>query len=138
MHIAELIPHAGAMVLLDAVVRWDAGSITCTARTHLDPRNPLRRHGRLAATCGLEYALQAAALHGALRDGTPQPAGVVARMRGVALHTAYLDDPAHGTLAVSATLERSEPGGTIYILAVHAQNGAPLVEGGATIALPPR
>ena len=74
--IATLIPHTGAMVLLDRVEAWDTDGILCRARSHLDDDNPLRRDGRLAACCGLEYALQAAALHGALiAGGVPQRAG---------------------------------------------------------------
>ena len=30
--IAALIPHAGAMCLLDRVVHWDAEKIRCTSR----------------------------------------------------------------------------------------------------------
>lgn len=134
--IAALVPHAGAMCLLDRVLAWDADRILCAARSHLDPANPLRRAGRLVALCGLEYALQAAALHGALRDGRPQPAGYVAALRDVALHAARLDDPAHGELRVSATLEQGESAGLLYALRVEAERGAALVEGRAAIALP--
>lgn len=134
--IAALVPHAGAMCLLDRVLSWDAGGILCAARSHLDLANPLRRAGRLAALCGLEYALQAAALHGALRDGRPQPAGYVASLRDVALHAARLDDPAHGELRIAAMLEHGESGGMLYGLRVDAEGGAPLVEGRAIIALP--
>lgn len=124
------------MVLLDAVVAWDAAGICCATRTHLDAENPLRRAGRLGAVCGLEYALQAAALHGALRDGVAQPVGYVARLRGVVLHVPLLDDAAFGTLRVEARLERGEAGGMLYALAVAAESGRMLVEGGATIVLP--
>lgn len=136
--IAALIPHAGAMCLLDRVLSWDAAGILCAARSHLDPANPLRRAGRLSAVCGLEYALQAAALHGALRDGERQPAGYVASLRGVALHADRLDDPARGELRVAATLERAETGGLLYALRVDDERGAPLVAGRATVALPRR
>jgi predicted hotdog family 3-hydroxylacyl-ACP dehydratase len=134
--IAALVPHAGAMCLLDRVLAWSAGDILCGARSHLDPGNPLRCAGRLAALCGLEYALQAAALHGALRDGRPQPAGYVASLRAVALHADQLDDPTYGELRVAATLEQRESGGLLYALGVAAESGASLVEGRATIALP--
>jgi predicted hotdog family 3-hydroxylacyl-ACP dehydratase len=134
--IAALVPHAGAMCLLDRVLAWDADGIVCAARSHLDPGSPLRRAGRLAALCGLEYALQAAALHGALRDGKPQPAGYAASFRGVLLHAARLDDPRHGELRVAAALEQGESAGLIYALRVDAEGGAALVAGGAAIALP--
>ncbi len=134
--IAALVPHAGAMCLLHRVLAWTADEILCAARSHLDPANPLRRADRLAALCGLEYALQAAALHGALRDGRPAPAGYAASLRAVALYADRLDDPAHGELRIAATLEQAERGGLLYTLRVAAESGAPLVEGRAAIALP--
>ena len=134
--IAALVPHAGAMCLLDQVLSWDAENILCSARSHLDPHNPLRRAGRLAAVCGLEYGLQAAALHGALRDGRPQPAGYVAALRDVVLHVSRLDDPAHGELRVVAALEQAETAGLLYAVRVDAEHGALLVTGRAVIALP--
>ncbi|MGH7122490.1 MAG: phosphotransferase, partial [Acetobacteraceae bacterium] len=77
-----MIPHAGAMCLLDHVTEWSATGIRAVARSHLDPVNPLRRNGRLSAICGSEYALQAAALHGALvGGGRPQPAGRLVALR---------------------------------------------------------
>ena len=135
--IAALVPHAGAMVLLDRVEMWDADGILCRARSHLDAANPLRRDGRLSACCGLEYALQAAALHGALRaGGVAQRAGYVAALRAVSLTVERLDVAAFGDLRVSARLERQETAGLIYTLALHAADGAPLLSGRATIALP--
>ena len=135
--IAALVPHAGAMVLLDRVEAWDADGILCRARSHLDDANPLRRDGRLAACCGLEYALQAAALHGALTaGGVAQRAGYVAAMRAVALHVDRLDVAEFGELRVAARLERQEATGIIYALEIQTADGAPLLSGRATIALP--
>lgn len=135
--IAGLVPHAGAMALLDRVEAWDAGGVLCRATSHLDPGNPLRRAGRLAGCCGLEYAMQAAALHGALlAGGQAQAAGYVAALRGVVLHRDRLDDPLLGDLRVEARLERQEASGLIYALAVSAADGTPLLSGRASIALP--
>ncbi|WP_175910605.1 hotdog family protein [Burkholderia sp. BCC1640] len=64
--IAAHIPHDGAMCLLDRVEAWDAARIRCSATSHRDPHNPLRSRGRLASVCGIEYAAQAMAVHGAL------------------------------------------------------------------------
>lgn len=64
--ILELIPHAGAMCLLDQVVAWDAGSIHCRSSSHHDDNHPLRHDGRLAAVHLIEYAAQAVAVHGGL------------------------------------------------------------------------
>lgn len=135
--IADLVPHAGAMVLLDRIEAWDADGILCRARSHLDDANPLRRDGRLAAVCGMEYALQAAALHGALlAGGVAQRAGYVAALRSVTLHIERLDDPALGDLQIRARLERQEGFGIIYALEVQAADGTPLLSGRATIAIP--
>lgn len=135
--LARLLPHAGAMVLLDSVIAWDAAHILCASRSHLAPDNPLRRDGRLASICAAEYALQAAALHGALlAGGIAQVAGYVARLRDVVLHAAYLDDPALGILAVEARLERQEAGGMLYALDVASSLGTPVLTARASIALP--
>lgn len=82
------------MCLLDAVLIWDDQSIRCSATSHRDPGNPLRAEGRLAAVCGIEYAAQAMALHGALlapTDVAKPRAGYLASVRGVTLAVATLD-----------------------------------------------
>ena len=63
------IPHQGRMCLLDEVLDWDAQHIRCRTATHRAPDNPLRSHDRLGIACGIEYAAQAMALHGALAGG---------------------------------------------------------------------
>jgi predicted hotdog family 3-hydroxylacyl-ACP dehydratase len=64
--IAALIPHSGTMCLLDHLERWDTAQIVCTATNHRDADHPLRTRSGLLATCAIEYAAQAMALHGAL------------------------------------------------------------------------
>ena len=64
--IARRIPHQGRMCLLDAVTEWDGAHIVCQASSHRASDNPLRAEGRLGAACGVEYAAQAMAVHGAL------------------------------------------------------------------------
>ncbi len=123
------------MCLLDEVVAWDAREILCRSRTHMDPGNPLRREGRLGMICGIEYGLQAAALHGALRDGARRPPGYLAGLRDVAVAADRLDDPALGVLAIAATLELSERTGLIYGFRLASETGRTLIEGRATIML---
>ena len=133
--LAAMLPHGGAMVLLDAVVRWDAGMVLCRTRSHLAPGNPLRKAGRIAAVCGVEFGLQAAALHGALlAGGVAQPAGYVARLRDVRCTTAVL--PGAGSLLIEAALDHSEAGGMLYRLSVAGVDGRVLVSARASIALP--
>ncbi|MGH7101585.1 MAG: phosphotransferase [Acetobacteraceae bacterium] len=134
--IRRLIAQQGAMVLLDEVLGWDEVEITCAARSHLDANNPLRRGGRLGAACGIEYGLQAAAVHGALLAGTtPLAAGFLAALRGVALHVERLDDPRFGVLGVRARLEGRGSGGFAYMFRVAGPGGDCLVEGHGLIAL---
>ncbi|MEP7314092.1 MAG: 3-hydroxylacyl-ACP dehydratase [Pseudomonadota bacterium] len=89
------IPHKGNMCLLDAVLEWDAERIVCRSATHRLPDNPLRAAGSLASVCGIEYAAQAIAVHGAIVAApyrTASAAGYLASVRNVHLHVATLDD----------------------------------------------
>jgi predicted hotdog family 3-hydroxylacyl-ACP dehydratase len=88
------IPHQGRMCLLDEVLDWNAQHIRCRTATHRAPDNPLRSHGRLSIACGIEYAAQAMALHGALAGGAADGAvvGLLASVRDVRLRVLRLDD----------------------------------------------
>jgi predicted hotdog family 3-hydroxylacyl-ACP dehydratase len=91
--IAKMIPHAGAMCLLDGVLSWDPGKIRCIAHSHTDPRNPLRGQTGLHAVCGVEYASQAMAVHGALCGavkGKPR-AGYLAGLRDLVCRARCID-----------------------------------------------
>ncbi len=135
--IADLVPHGGAMCLLDRALSWDVEVIACEADRHRDPANPLRREGRLPAICGVEYALQAMALHGALlAEGAAQPAGYLSSLRDVSLGAARLDTVA-GPLGVRARALATETGGFIYRFEVEG-DGRILLAGRAAIILPRR
>ncbi|HWQ40128.1 MAG TPA: hydroxymyristoyl-ACP dehydratase [Burkholderiales bacterium] len=91
--IRDLLPHAGAMCLLDAVVEYDAMRILCVATSHRAASNPLAREGRLAAVCGVEYAGQTMALHGALTmPARNRRAGYLAAVRDMRCPRAWLHD----------------------------------------------
>jgi predicted hotdog family 3-hydroxylacyl-ACP dehydratase len=101
--IAGLIPHAGAMCLLDEVARWDAATIRCIARGHRDAGNPLRAGAELPALCGIEYAAQAMAVHGRLSSvpsETPR-AGYLASVSDVVCSRPRLDQ-LEGELVIEA------------------------------------
>ncbi|MGV8990316.1 MAG: 3-hydroxylacyl-ACP dehydratase [Thiobacillus sp.] len=88
------IPHQGSMCLLDVVTNWDGQHIRCTASSHRLADNPLRAHDRLGVACGIEYAAQAMAAHGALlaaSDSSPG-AGYLASVRSVECRVTRLDD----------------------------------------------
>jgi predicted hotdog family 3-hydroxylacyl-ACP dehydratase len=97
-HWQHLIPHRGAMCLLDAVVAWDEAGIHARASTHRDPGNPLRADGRLHAVNLCEYGAQAMAVHGGLlaqREGGAATPGLLVSLREVKLRVARIDDLPH-------------------------------------------
>lgn len=112
--IAERLPHAGRMVLLDRVVEWDERAIACATRTHLDPANPLREPPGLPVWAGIEYAAQAAAIHGSLLQGASSARqGFLASVRDTCPYCERLDG-VEGELVVRATLAHADPAGAIY------------------------
>lgn len=133
--IARLLPHAGAMVLLDEIEDWDADGIRCRSGTHLRLDNPLRRNGRLPAIAGVEYGMQAAAAHGALTATDSRPvAGVLAGLRAIVLSQERLDDAALGCLHITATVEHAEAQAVIYGFLVAGDDGRLVVSGRGTVA----
>ncbi len=133
--IGQLIPHAGTMCLLDRVTTWDAETIQCVAISHLDARNPLRRGGRLSAICGVEYAAQAMAVHGALKSDAVDVgrAGYLASLRDVACCSSDIDT-AGRELEVEAKLLIAESNRVIYAFRVRCA-GQTLVSGRAAVVL---
>jgi predicted hotdog family 3-hydroxylacyl-ACP dehydratase len=134
--IEALIPHAGSMCLLDAVLAWDATSLRCRSRCHRLPGNPMRRaDGTLGAVCGIELAAQAMAIHGRLVSGDTGPPvrGALASVRDVHLHTATLDDIA-GDLTIDAERLMGDGSGATYRFVI-AGDGAELLSGRATVLL---
>ncbi len=129
------LPHQGSMCLLDVVTEWDAQRIRCTAKSHREADNPLRAHNRLGAACGIEYAAQAMAAHGALltaADSAPR-AGYLASVRGVDLHVARLDDIA-ADLEVEAERLSGDGNTILYGFRVSAA-GRELLSGRAAVVL---
>ena len=93
--IEALVPHRGTMCLLDRMVAWDDARIECVATGHRDPHHPLRSRTGLMAGTAIEYAAQAAALHGGLlakAAGASARPGYLASAREVRLGAWRLDD----------------------------------------------
>ena len=141
--IARRIPHQGRMCLLDMVLGWNNNVIRCQTSSHLAPDHPLRAHGRLGAACGVEYAAQALAVHGALvaeslgsasaNSSAPPRAGYLASMRGVTLHVERLDT-VDGPLTVNA--ERISGDANMVLYSFTVQSGSqPLLSGRAAVVL---
>ena len=117
--IEQHIAHKGRMCLLDEVLSWDAARIRCRSATHRSADNPLRLYGRLGAACGIEYAAQAMAVHGALiaasaplastvatsvRGSIGSSVGYLASVRNVSLRVERLDDLEADLIAAAARL----------------------------------
>ena len=132
------IPHHGRMCLLDEVIEWDARHIRCRSGTHRSPDHPLRSQNRLSVACGIEYAAQSMAVHGALSQGTGGAApaarpevGFLAGLRDVVLHVARLDD-IEADLYSEAELIAGDHGSALYefVLTSEARR---LLSGRATV-----
>jgi predicted hotdog family 3-hydroxylacyl-ACP dehydratase len=144
--IEQHILHKGRMCLLDEVLSWDASRIRCRSTSHRAADNPLRTHGRLGAACGIEYAAQAMAVHGALiaasaplastmsrsvRGSIGGAVGYLASVRNVALFVGRLDDLA-SDLVASAERITGDGRTVLYEFAVSSHE-QPLLRGRASI-----
>ena len=132
------IPHQGNMCLLDEVVTWNPVRVQCRSSTHRDATNPLRSHDRLAAVCGIEYAAQAMAVHGALiasritsSTQSATVAGFLASVRNVTLYADRLDD-LEDDLVATAELVTGDEHTVLYDFSVSAGERV-LLAGRATI-----
>jgi len=110
----------------------------------LDPQQPCAfKMLRLGIACGIEYAAQAMAVHGALAgseaaDGTGahaagarSEAGFLASVRNVRLHVVRLDD-IESDLVCEAELLAGDRGSALYDFAITSAE-LPLLSGRATV-----
>jgi predicted hotdog family 3-hydroxylacyl-ACP dehydratase len=137
---AHLIPHAGGMCLLDAVLAWDADTLHASSESHMRRENPLRGPHGLHAVHLAEYGAQAAAVHGALLarargDETVRPGRLVS-LRDVQLHAEYVDG-LDGALDVHAECLYADDGGAQYAFRVE-HRGRLLASGRAAVIHPSR
>ena len=133
--IAELIPHAGAMCLLDEITRWDAQTVTAASRSHCDHANPLRTADGLSALSAIEYAAQAMAVHGALVgavDSKPRTGYLVA-VRNVVCAVARLD-ALDDALVIEARQMLADGERVMYSFALRIQEHE-VLSGSATVVL---
>jgi predicted hotdog family 3-hydroxylacyl-ACP dehydratase len=132
--ILRLIPHAGAMCLLDGAQSWDGAGISCLSTRYAQLDNPMRRaDGTLGSACLIEIASQAMALHGRLcaADDAPPRPGFLVSLRDVTLHAATLDGT-EGALTVAARQVLGDARGAGYEFNVRA-DGVILAEGRAMV-----
>jgi predicted hotdog family 3-hydroxylacyl-ACP dehydratase len=131
--IEEHIPHQGRMCLLDEVIDWDSEHIRCRTNTHRALDNPLRSHDRLGIACGIEYAAQAMALHGALKSRTAPELGFLASVRDVRLFALRLDD-IESDLICTVSLLAGDDFTALYEFAMREDRGI-LLTGRASVVL---
>jgi len=132
--IRDLVPHQGAMCLLEEVLQWDENAIACRAVSHRDPANPLRSGGALSAVMGVEYAAQAVAVHGGLSRKAEKPKkGYLAALRDVECLVERLDTEA-GDLVVRATRVAAESGRLLYDFRIES-GGRDLLKGRLSVVL---
>ena len=131
--LAGLIPHGGAMCLLDEVLHMDDESITCRATSHRNHDHPLREGGILPAVAGIEYAAQAMAAHGALRESRGRRPGMLAAVRDVVLSVERLDDVLDD-LVITARRLLDDSSRLLYEFEVQA-GGRQLLRGRAAVVL---
>lgn len=108
------LPHAGGMRLLQRVATWDEHGIRCLTDSHCAVDNPLRDPNGLAAVHAIEYAAQAAAVHGILcgeLDGGPVL--LLAAAGDLSLPRRRLDD-LPGELCIDARLDARAGAGARY------------------------
>jgi predicted hotdog family 3-hydroxylacyl-ACP dehydratase len=135
---AQLIPHAGTMCLLDAVMAWDERSIHAISAGHARADNPLRSPQGLHAVHLAEYGAQAMAVHAALlaRAGGVESMrpGRLVSLRDVQLSEEYVDH-LDGHLDVHAECLYADDGGAQYAFRIE-HRGRLLASGRAAVIHP--
>jgi predicted hotdog family 3-hydroxylacyl-ACP dehydratase len=126
------------MCLIDKVTAWTETEIRCSTGSHRLKSNPLRTGECLRSECGIEYAAQAIAVHGALNAPAPasaRTAGMLASAREVVAHVSRLDD-VPGDLVIHASRIGGDATALLYVFSV-SDGSRTLLAGRATIVLRP-
>ena len=135
---APLIPHAGSMCLLDAVLAWDEQTIHAISAGHTRADNPLRGPQGLHAMHLAEYGAQAMAVHGGLlahaKGAQAARPGRLVSLRDVNLFEEYVDR-LDGQLDVHAECLYADDGGAQYAFRVE-HHGRLLASGRAAVIHP--
>ena len=106
-----------------------------TSSAHRDADNPLRSGDELSALCGIEYAAQAMAVHGAwggMIDKKPR-AGYLASLRDVTCRIMRLDT-LHDDLVIDVEKLMGDEARAIYQFTLHA-GSSEVMSGRATVVL---
>ena len=87
----ELVPHTGAMVLLDAMTHWAVGEATCELR--IREHAPFVQEGRVESCVTVEYMAQAVAAslgYEALMGGAGVRVGMIIACKRFTAHASHL------------------------------------------------
>lgn len=90
-HWSALVPHAGDMALIDAVIDWNETIIHAIGERHSAGSHPLRSDAGLHAIHLAEYGAQALAVHAVLLGEAGGGAGRLVSLRDVQLAVEYVD-----------------------------------------------
>ncbi|HMS27711.1 MAG TPA: hydroxymyristoyl-ACP dehydratase [Burkholderiaceae bacterium] len=134
--IAARIPHSGDMCLLNSIKDWSASHILCDATSHRLPNNPLRLQNQLGSVCGVEYAAQAMAVHGALiapADDTHPRIGYLVSIRNTQIEVPRLDN-IKADLQIHATCLSANEHNLMYEFKIMADQQT-LLSGRAAVVL---
>lgn len=134
--IGELLPHAGAMLLLRRVVAHDEHQTTCAVDV-ADSALFRRGDGTIPAFVAIEYMAQCIAAHGGLRaraGGAPVRVGLLLGTRRVNLHAAHFA-PAT-PLRVTARHAHGSGGMLSFDCSVWSSDETPLAEGRLNVYIP--
>lgn len=132
--ICQLMPHEGAMCLIETLLHWDEEHLVCSTGTHVSIENPLRHHDRLSIIHAAEYGAQVMALHGGLlakQSGKSPVAGFLVSLRGVKFYRQRLDDTEF-PLQITARKLLADGGNLLYAFDL-TLNHIPVAEGSAAV-----
>jgi predicted hotdog family 3-hydroxylacyl-ACP dehydratase len=118
IEIQGLLPHQGAMQLIESVSSWTRDDIVCQTRSHLRSDNPLRHRGSLPMHVAIEIGAQAAGIHGGLLNrelfpGSPAQMGYLAVISNAQWNENSLNS-LEDNLIIFARRTAVTPGGRAY------------------------
>lgn len=132
---ADLVPHAGDMVLIDEIVAWNEHTVHCRSRIETPVGHPLARADRLPAEVLGEYGAQAMAIHGGLNaeEGEPVRPGLLASLGKLDLGVDHVDGPC--VLDIRAMRLGGDAAGVVYEFSIEI-GGLEVACGRATVMFP--
>lgn len=132
---ADLVPHAGDMVLIDEIVSWNEHTVHCRSRIEASADHPLAREDRLPAEALGEYGAQAMAIHGGLsaEEGEPVRPGLLASLGKLDLAVDHVECPC--VLDIRAMRLGGDAAGVVYEFSIET-GGLEVACGRATVMFP--